>query len=76
MPKTAPIPVFALARKSDECFDCFVSRSLIAAYDFYKEVQGLNHKDCAEALGLPRASLYNRIKRAQAKLETCPVCKS
>jgi hypothetical protein len=74
MPKTAPIPVFALARKDNECFDCFVSRSLIAAYDYYKDAQGLNHKEVAESLGIPRASLYSRLSRARAKLETCPIC--
>jgi hypothetical protein len=68
------LPAVKAKPRRGECFDCFTARLLIAAYDHLKENLGFNHKHAAEAMGLCRASLYARIRRARERLDTCDAC--
>lgn len=65
------IPVFALARHEGECFDCFAARLLLDAYQYYTDELGQSHKRAADSLGVERASLYQRLRRARERPLTC-----
>lgn len=62
-------PQVPMVFREDDSLDQFMDRTLVGLYDQFRNLTG-SHSDAARMLRTPRGSLYKRVERAKARIES------